>query len=158
LTFFKLNHKSLSCYFNTQPRYANGEILGYKPPQEQYMNTEESLYAKMRAKARFDVNLKAMYFIREQGAQHQECRISNISSSGATVNFARNESFKRGAVILMDIAIPNTIMHIPAEAVIMWIKQSPNKLIGGIKFTDILSDSMIRQLVKRNPEISLAFQ
>ena len=51
----------------------------------------------------------------------------------------------------MDIAIPNTIMRIATEAEIMWIKQRFNELISGIKFTGILSDTMIQQLVKKTP-------
>ncbi len=63
-----------------------------------------------------------------------------------------------GTVIAVDIAIPHTLMHIPAEAEIMWSKQRPNELISGIRFTDILSDTMIRQLVKKTQEVSLAVQ
>ena len=49
----------------------------------------------MRAKARFNVNLKATYCIRVQGSQHQECLITNLSASGATVRFPRTESEDR---------------------------------------------------------------
>ncbi len=121
-------------------------------------NMEESLYAKMRDKERFDINLKATYIIKGQGTQHQECQISNLSSSGATVLFPLTASLKKGAVIVMDISIPNTIMHIPAEAAIMWIKPHPNELISGIRFKAILSATMIQQLVKKKPEVSCAFQ
>ena len=114
-------------------------------------NMEESLYAKMRAKARFDANLKATYSIKGQGAHDQECRIANLSSSGATACFPRTESLQRGAVVVMDIPIPNTIMRIAAEAEIMWTRQRFNELIGGIKFKEILSESMIQQLVKKTP-------
>jgi hypothetical protein len=112
-------------------------------------NMEKLLYEKMRGKARFNVELNATYSIKGQGAQHQECRIANLSSSGATACFPRTESLPRGAVIAMDIAIPKTIMRIATEAEIMWTRQRFNELISGIKFTDILSDNMIRQLVKK---------
>jgi len=111
----------------------------------------ETLYAKMRFHERFTVDLNATYSIKRQGAQHQGCRITNLSSSGATACFPRTESLQRGAVVVMDIAIPNTIMRIATEAEIMWTKQRFNELISGIRFTDMLSDSMIRQLVKRTP-------
>ena len=65
-----------------------------------------------RTKERFDVNLDAIYDIKGQGMQHQECQIANLSSIGATVYFPQTESFKRGAVIAMDIPIPNTVMRI----------------------------------------------
>lgn len=110
---------------------------------------EESLYEKMRDKERFNIELKATYSIKGQGAQYQECRIANLSASGATARFPRNESLKRGTVVAMDIAIPNTIMRIATEAEIMWIKQRFNELMGGIKFTRIFSDTMIQQLIKK---------
>jgi hypothetical protein len=110
----------------------------------------ESLSAKMRANERFTVELTATYCIKGQAAQQQECRIANLSSSGAKALFPRTESLQSGAVIVMDIAIPNTIMRIAAEAEIMWTRQRFNELITGIRFKNILSDSMIRQLTKKD--------
>lgn len=112
---------------------------------------EEFIYEKTRAKARFDANLKATYRIKGQDMPHQECRIANLSSSGATARFPHTESLERGAVVVMDIPIPNTILRIAAEAEIMWTKQRFNDLISGIKFKEILSESMIQQLVKKDP-------
>ena len=114
-------------------------------------NMEESLNKKMRDKARFNVDLNATYSIKGQGKLHQECRIANLSASGATARFPCNESLKRGAVIAMNIAIPNTIMRIATEAEIMWTKQRFNEFISGIKFTGMLSGNMIQQLVKKTP-------
>jgi hypothetical protein len=92
-------------------------------------NMEESIYAKMRGKKRFNVDLNAIYSIKGQGLQRQACRIANLSSSGATAHFPRTESLKSWAVIAMNIARPNTIMHIETEAEIMWTKQRFNELI-----------------------------
>ena len=103
----------------------------------------------MRGKPRFTVNLQAAYRINDNGMQQQECRVTNLSASGAAVRFARTESVGVGAVISIDISIPGTIMHIPAEAEIMWTRKRPNELLSGIKFTYVLSDSMIQQLVKK---------
>ena len=114
-------------------------------------NMEESLYEKMRGKARFNVNLNATYCIKGQNLQHQECRIANLSSSGATVRFSRNERLKSGAVIALAIAVPNTIMRVVTDAEIMWARHRFNDLIGGIKLTYMLSDNMIQQLVKKAP-------
>ncbi len=107
-----------------------------------------------RTKQRFCVNLNATYGIKGQGAQHHECQISTLSSSGATVRFPRTESLKSGAVIVMDITIPNTITIIAAEAEILWIKNGPNVLISGIKFTGKLSDTMFHQVVNNNLQLS----
>jgi hypothetical protein len=111
----------------------------------------ECLYSKMRTKERFNVELNAVFSIKGEGTQHQECRITNLSSSGAQVRFPRTGSLSSGAVVSLNITIPNTIMRIATEAEIMWIRQRFNELIGGIKFTGILSDSMIQQLAKKNP-------
>ncbi len=116
---------------------------------------EEYVYAKKRAKPRFNVNLKANYFIMGKVIQHQACRITNLSTIDATVRFPRNASLKSGDLIGMDIVIPNTIIHIPAKAEIMGIKQHTNELMSYIKFTTVLSDDMIQQLVKKIPEVAI---
>jgi hypothetical protein len=110
---------------------------------------EESLYEKMRGKERFNVDLNATYCIQGHGTQHQECRIVNLSSSGATARFPRTESLKSGAILEMNIAIPNTIIRVETKAEIMWTKQRFTELISGIKFTGMLSDSMVHRLVKK---------
>ena len=107
-----------------------------------------------RTKERFDVNLDAIYDIKGQGMQHQECQIANLSSIGATVYFPQTESFKRGAVIAMDIPIPNTVMRIETEAEIIWTKQRFNELISGIKFTGELSDNMIQKFINKTSQLS----
>jgi len=115
---------------------------------------KKPVYAQTRGTARFDVNIKAMYIIRGRGMKQQECRITNLSSSGATIHSLRTENFTKGTSIIIAIAITNTLMHMPAEAEIMWIKQCNNACISGIKFTAMPCDIMIRKLVKKAPEIS----
>lgn len=117
-------------------------------------NMEESLYPKMRTKERFDVHLNATYGINAPGLQQKECRIANLSTSGATVSFPHTASFKTGAVIAMDITIPNTIMRVATEAEIIWTKQRFNEFISGIKFTDALSETMLQQVVNKIPQLS----
>ena len=119
---------------------------------------EEFIYTKMRDKPRFNVNLKARYFIIGKGMQHQDCRITNLSSSDATVRFPQTAGLKSGDIIGMDIAIPNTIIHIPAKAEIMGTKQHTNELMSYIKFMTVLSDDMILPLVKKITGVSLDFQ
>jgi PilZ domain len=109
----------------------------------------ESLYAKMRDKPRFNVNFKAKCIIKEQGAQQQECLITNLSATGAAVRFSRTESISKNIPVVIDIPIPNTIMHVSAVAEIVWVKQRFNELISGVRFMNILSDSMIQRLVKK---------
>ena len=119
---------------------------------------EEFIYTKKRAKPRFNVNLKAKYFIIGKGMQHQECRITNLSSSDATVRFPQTAGLKSGDIIGMDIAIPDTIIHIPAKAEIMGTMHHASELMSYIKFMTALSEDMILPLVKKIPDVSLDFQ
>ena len=110
----------------------------------------EAINANMRDKARFNVSLKARYRIKQQGMQDQECQFTNLSASGALVLLPRNVSLSRGADIFMNIPIPRTVMHVSAEAEIMWVKQRFSRLRTGIKFKSQLSDTMIQRLVKKD--------
>jgi hypothetical protein len=92
---------------------------------------EKSLYEKMRGKAR-NVDLNATYRIEGQNMQHQQCRIANLSASGATALFPLTESLKSGAVIAMDIAKTHTIMRIETKAEIMWARHRFNEIISGM--------------------------
>ena len=65
----------------------------------------ESLYTKIRANERFNTALNATYSIKGRYMQYQECRITNLSASGAKVRFPSTKSLKSGAVVLMDITL-----------------------------------------------------
>ena len=115
---------------------------------------QEFTYEKMRGKKRFDVHLNATYGIKGQDRPHKECQITNLSSSGAKVRFPRTENLMSGAIIAVDIPIPNTSMRITTEAEVIWTKQRFNELISGIKFSGVLSDSMFQEVVNRIPQLS----
>ena len=116
---------------------------------------ENTLYEKMRAKVRFNVNLKGTYRLKQQGRQHQECRITNQSPSGATARFKSTESISKNIPVVIDISIPKTIMHVSTEAEIVWVKLRFNELICGVKFRNILSENMIQKLIAETPESGL---
>ena len=108
----------------------------------------DSMYVEMRAKPRFKSDLKATYIIKVQGAQQQECRVIDLSSSGASVQFPRNEGISKNTEVLLDISIPDTIMHVFAAAEIVWVKQRFNDLLCGVRFMNTLSNTMIQRLTK----------
>jgi hypothetical protein len=108
----------------------------------------------LRPKERFDVNLDAHYGIKGHGMKHQECHLANLSTSGAKVYFPQTTSLKNGAVIAIDIPIPNTVMCITAGAEIIWTKPHFDELISGIKFTSALSDTLIQKFVNRVPQLN----
>ncbi|MBN2108565.1 MAG: PilZ domain-containing protein [Deltaproteobacteria bacterium] len=107
----------------------------------------------LRTKERFSVTLNATYGIKGEGLHNQECQIANLSSHGAKVRFPGTESPTTGAVIVMDIAIPNNVMRIAAEAEIMWTRQRFNEFISGIRFTGALNDAMVQQVVNTVPQL-----
>jgi len=117
-------------------------------------NMDESLYTIKRDNERFNTSLNATYSIKGRYRQNQECRITNLSSSGAKVRFPHTERLRRGAAVLMDIPIPDTIMRIATEAEIMWTKQRYNRMISGIKFNEILGDAMIKLIMQKVPKLS----
>ena len=108
----------------------------------------------LRTKERFSVTLNATYGIKGEGIQNQECQIANLSSHGARVRFPGTEILGSGAVIVMDIAIPHTIMRIATEAEVMWTRHRFNELISGIKFTGALNDAMVQQVVNTVPQLN----
>jgi hypothetical protein len=110
----------------------------------------EAMFARMRDKQRFSSDLKATYSIKEQGARKQECRITNLSSSGASVRFPHNEGFSRNTTVAIDIPIPDTIMHVSALAEIVWVRQRFNDSLCGVRFTNALSNTMIERLTKKS--------
>lgn len=114
----------------------------------------ESPYAKMRGKPRFRAGLKAMYCVEGDNFQRQQCRITNLSQSGAGVRLARNERFRPGAVLRMDIAIPGTLMHVPVEAEVIWTGRRANELLAGIRFAFQLSDSMLLELTAQKSSVA----
>jgi hypothetical protein len=103
---------------------------------------------------RFDVHLNATYGINGPDLQHQECRIVNLSSSGAKVRFPCTESFTNGDIIAVNIPLPNTIMRITTVAEVMWTKQRFNELISGIRFKRELSDTILNQVVNNILQLS----
>lgn len=106
------------------------------------------VYDKMRAKKRYAVDLKASYAVGNRPGSSRQCRISNLSASGASIRLPDTENLKSGAVLVMDIAIPDTIMHVSTEAEIMWVRQRFNKLMCGLKFKSLLSRGMIEMLTQ----------
>lgn len=107
-----------------------------------------SLSAEQRNKQRFDVNLKARCSFAGQNDREHQCRITNLSATGACVHFETATAVKAGMVLAVTIGIPKTIMNIPVAGEIMWAQQQHNDIKVGLKFTSPLSESMIQQLTK----------
>jgi hypothetical protein len=119
--------------------HAAGEI--------QTMNTKEQ--GKQRLKHRSNVELKAAVSLPGRGPQEHQCRVMNLSATGARLQTNAAGPFTTGMTIDIKIFIPSTVMHIPNSGKIIWIEQLPKGCAFGIKFTEFLSETMMEQLVKR---------
>ena len=109
---------------------------------------EPSTAEKNRIKQRYDVNLKAEVSLTGENTHMQQCRITNLSASGARLHFEKASSVQIGMHVAIKIFIPATIMHIPNSGGIMWVKQQNNGTAIGLQFKDILSEIMMERLVK----------
>ena len=109
---------------------------------------ETSTAEKNRIRQRYDVDLKAEVSLTGENAHKHQCRITNLSASGARLHFEKASSVKVGMHVAIKIFIPATIMHIPNSGGIMWVKQQNNGTSVGLQFKDILSEIMMERLVK----------
>jgi hypothetical protein len=109
--------------------------------------TETSNETK-RTRQRFDVELAAEVSLVGHEAQEHQCRLTNLSASGACLHFEAEASCRVGMDIAIKLLIPETIMHIPISGEIVWVKQQRNEMQAGVKFKDILSEIMMQRLVK----------
>jgi hypothetical protein len=101
----------------------------------------------MRLKQRSNVDLKTIIILTGDKKEHQ-CRITNLSATGAQLECEATSSLTKGMSVAIQISIPSTIMHIPNTAEIMWVEKDLKKYRVGIKFTDFLSETMKEQLTK----------
>ena len=116
---------------------------------------EPSTAEKNRIKQRYDVNLKAEVSLTGENTHMQQCRITNLSASGARLHFEKASSVQIGMHVAIKIFIPATIMHIPNSGGIMWVKQQNNGTEIGMQFKDILSEIMMERLVKTGSPAAL---
>ena len=101
-----------------------------------------------RIKQRFDVDLKAEASLDGKEQREYQCRVKNLSATGACLHFETAIKCKIGMDVAVKLFIPETIMHIPNSAEIIWVKQQQKKIDVGIHFKDILSEIMMQRLVK----------
>lgn len=107
----------------------------------------------LRLKRRSSVNLKAVISLAGNNTMEQQCRITNLSATGAQLECETTSSLAKGMTVAIQISIPSTIMHIPNTGEIMWVEKDFKKHRVGIKFKDFLSETMMEQLTKKCPRI-----
>jgi hypothetical protein len=82
------------------------------------------------------VILKAHYFF-EHCNWYRECLIIDISRKGACTKLPIDEKIIRGAVIFLEI-FNKQFQSTTVRGTIIWIKQTENAFIIGIKFKKVL--------------------
>ena len=120
------------------------------------LNTKESsFYIKKRANARVHVLLMAAFKLKDKGAQEQDCVITNVSVSGAGITFPRIEGamIVNGAIVQLKILIPRTVLHVSVQGEIMWAKQRTKDILAGVRFLDMISESMFQQFQKKTDKV-----
>lgn len=105
-------------------------------------------HEETRIKQRFAVNLKALGALAGHEAEEQQFSLSNLSATGARLHFETKKPVTKGMRISLKIFIPSTVLHIQNSAEIMWVTRQHNAVSIGVKFADVLSESMMQQLVK----------
>lgn len=101
-----------------------------------------------RGKDRVKTKLNAQYFIKKKSAQYSECRVVDLSRTGAAVSIPTNEKPECGNIMFIDIYIPKTLSNVSAQAEIKRIEKREKELICGIKFTELISQPVFAQLIK----------
>ena len=104
----------------------------------------------LRLKQRSNVELKAVVSLKGHDAQEHQCRITDLSATGARLHFGATSSLAQGMPVTIKISIPKTIMNISNSGEIMWVKKAFKECRVGIKFTEFLSETMMDQLIKNN--------
>ncbi len=99
-----------------------------------------------RGKDRVKTMLNAQYFIKKQSSQYLECKVVNLSRTGAVFSVLPNEKVECGAIIFIDIYIPKTLQHVSVQAEIKRVERRDREIIGAVKFTELISLPMFEQL------------
>ena len=100
-----------------------------------------------RGKDRVKTMLNAQYFIKKQSLQYLECKVVNLSRTGAVVSVPINEKLKCGAIIFLDMYIPKTLQPVSVQAEIKRVERHDKAITGAVKFTELISPAMFEQLI-----------
>jgi c-di-GMP-binding flagellar brake protein YcgR len=111
----------------------------------------ESAYARMRSRVRIKTDLKAQCFIKNDESHPFDCTVVDLNVAGAGVIFQHNGKISSGDIIVLDIFLPNTILHVSVSAEIRWMRRRASDCICGTQFQELLSERMLQQLVKKGP-------
>jgi len=107
-------------------------------------------YEETRIRRRFDVRIKAVMTLPGRGNPEYQCRIVNLSGTGARLRSDKAVSVSVGMAVTIDAIIPGTILHFTHTGEIVWVQQQGNATLLGVRFTENISETMIQQLMKNS--------
>jgi hypothetical protein len=108
------------------------------------MKNEVSLKENGRSWQRFNILLRARYFLQDF-SWYRECVIIDISRQGASVNLPIDEKVALGNSIILEV-VTKQLDNITFKGDIVWIKQSENAFLVGVKFKKLLDFQMLGKL------------
>lgn len=96
---------------------------------------------------RVKTELQAEYFIKKQSQRYESCTIIDISRSGAAICFPAHEQLHKGAIVFLDIIVPQTFTKLTLQGELKRIAIKGSDNIGGIKFREVLDGLTFNSLV-----------
>jgi len=108
------------------------------------MKNSIALKENVRSWQRFNVLLNAKYFL-EDFSWYRECVIIDISRQGASINLPIDEKVALGTSIILEI-VTNQLDNVTFKGEIVWIKQSENAFLIGIRFKKLLDFQLLGKL------------
>jgi len=107
---------------------------------------EKSSLEEKRSFARFFIQLKAQYSLKERKNVSEECTIFDISRKGIGVEF--NNQIKLGSTIYMTLYFPAELDSLQVKGIVKWIKQCGDRFLGGIELTEVLDEKSTLIILK----------
>ena len=95
---------------------------------------------------RFDTQLKAQYFIRDERGDSGECTIINISRKGVGIRFNKQANITEGANIHLEVTIPTELDPVTIRGVLKHIKQEGDDFIVGVESDKVLDEAKFSML------------
>jgi hypothetical protein len=82
---------------------------------------------------RFSVKLKVRYYLQEMKTNWQECTITDISPSGAALEFHTSEKIDVGTTLFLEIVDSSSRESNNVQGIVRWVKEGKEDFSVGIK-------------------------
>jgi len=100
-----------------------------------------------RKHGRFDTQLKAQYYLKENSGDVRDCTVINMSRKGIGVKFHAHEEISIGTTIRLEVYIPEKMTPASILGVLRWIEEKGDDIIAGIECTETLDEMKFSKAV-----------